>query len=675
MFNPRNALTLSALALLAAAPAAAQRGSLEAGLRVATLTAEPAELSLETGQTADLNILALDADGNPVDAQLRMFGRGVRIRDGIVTGLEGGDFTIVVTVVLPPNAGRDPAVLRIPVRVSWPAIAAVRVARAQEGRLYVGTSLRHRAQAVHSDDSPRPDPTFQWSSSDPSVLTVDRHGNATAHAAGSATVYATLEGVRGELGYEVAPFPATAIEVRGGLEQARTGDVLTFEAVVTGSSGPIDDLPVTWSVSFVPDDSINAPGASGIVDSGKFVGETPGQYTVVASAGSISGTKSVDVRPRGSIQEIEMVGHGLVNDVHTSDLWIFEGVDGRDYAVTGTWGGDGWAYFWDVTDPGNIVKTDSIQLDARTINDVKVAPNGRYAALSREGASNRRNGVVILDLADPAHPVQASVYDDGLTGGVHNMFATNDHLFALSAGDKYVILDVTDLSNPTYVSEYNHPDSRVHDIWVHDGVAYSSEWGTGVVVVDVGNGRWGGSIDNPVFVTNVPYPVGRTHAAFPYFQEATGKFYLFLGDEIMARGAAAWSGAGLGRIPSKGGTPSVTSGYMHIIDFTDPADPRDVARYEVPEFGTHNIWVENDVLYQAYYEGGFRLVDVSGELMGNLADQGREMAVYKAFAPDGFTANAPMAWGGQPHKGHVFFSDFNSGLWAVKVTPKGRPIS
>jgi hypothetical protein len=100
-----------------------------------------------------------------------------------------------------------------------------------------------------------------------------------------------------------------------------------------------------------------------------------------------------------------------------------------------------------------------------------------------------------------------------------------------------------------------------------------------------------------------------------------------------------------------------------------------VARYEVPEFGTHNLWVEDDVLYVAYYEGGLRMVDVSGELMGNLATQGREIAVFKAFDPLGFMANQPNAWGPQPYKDHVFFSDFNSGLWAVRVQPRQRPIS
>jgi len=77
--------------------------------------------------------------------------------------------------------------------------------------------------------------------------------------------------------------------------------------------------------------------------------------------------------------------------------------------------------------------------------------------------------------------------------------------------------------------------------------------------------------------------------------------------------------------------------------------------------------VEGDVLYVAYYNAGLRVVDLSGDLKGDLYKQGREIARFRSFDPNGRIANAPMAWGPQPHKGHVFFSDWNSGLWAVKV--------
>ncbi len=660
--------------------AAPRTEGLRRGLDVAEIRVSPSTVRVEVGQEASFDLLLVDAQGNPVEGALLRIGGNRRgftlVNDGEgIRGLQAGEYELIVSVALPPGTDRQPLTQRVPVVVTWPAIASIDVDQ-PSGVLLERTTVRLSASAHHADGSPRPEAQVRWMSSDPSVASVDRFGHVTGHAAGPVSISAESEGVIGTIEMSVAAFTGERIDIVGGAEVARTGDVLTFDAaIVDGAGSRLSSVPVDWGISFVPDDSIHAPGASGLVRDGKFVGEEPGQYTLTAGAGGLSARRVVDVRPRGVVQDVEILGQGAVNTVHTSDLWIFQGMDGRDYGVTGTWGGDGWAYFWDVTDPTNPVKTDSIQVDARTVNDVKVSPDGRYAALSREGASNRRNGVVILDLQDPAHPTIASVYDDGLTGGVHNMFAMDDHLFALSAGDKYVILDVTDIYQPTYVSEYNHPESRIHDVWVHDGIAYSSEWGTGVVVVDVGNGKWGGSIENPVFVTNVPYPVGATHAAFPYFQEETGKFYLFLGDEIMARDGAPWSGAGLARIPQQGGTPSVTSGYIHIIDFTDPENPVDVARYEVEEFGTHNMWVEDDVLYVAYYEGGVRVVDVSGELMGNLATQGREMAVYKAFDPAGFVANAPMAWGPQPYKGYLFFSDFNSGLHAVRIQPRGRPAT
>jgi hypothetical protein len=444
----------------------------------------------------------------------------------------------------------------------------------------------------------------------------------------------------------------------------------------------VADAPITWSYLYQPDDSIAAPAGPAQIAGGRMVADVPGVYTAVASTGGTSAEYSFRVVSRDAVRKLEVVGQGREARVFTTDLWIWEGVDGRDYGLTGSKFGDGISFVWDVTDPTNIVKTDSIQVDARTTNDVKVSPDGRYGAISREGASNRRDGVVILDLADPAHPRVASTFEgNGVTGGVHNMYATNDYLFALAGGDKYVIVDVRDLDNPRYVSEYNHPDSRVHDVWVHDGLAYSAEWETGVVVVDVGDGRWGGSIENPVFVTSFPLTTGSTHAVFPYYQESTGRFLLIVGDERVQREGLAWEGSGPDHRQQydpetgTGGYPRATSGYTQIVDFSDPMRPVQLARYEVPEFGTHNMWVEDDVLYQAYYEGGVRMVDISGDLMGNLYTQGREVAVYKAFDPVGYIPNAAAAWGVMPWKGNVFFADINSGLWAVKMAPATRPVS
>jgi hypothetical protein len=649
---------------------------------VARLVSDPERIEVTAGSSVPVAIRAYDAAGRPVAAPLRIAGErnGVRISNGLVTGIAAGEYRIFVSSV--PAAGGEPVVLEIPVVVGWPPIERVDVAAAA-GRLYVGGRLPHRAHAWHADGSERPYPDVAWRSSDPSVATVDAFGNVRAVGVGTVTIIASVEGTSSGVSHTATASPVTSLELSGGQAQVRTGDVQSFSVRALAADGSVvEDAPVSWSYLYEPDDSIAAPAGPAQIEGGRMVADVPGVYTAVASTAGARGEFSFRVVSRDVVRKLDVVGQGREARVFTTDLWIWEGVDGRDYAITGSKFGDGITMVWDVTDPSNIFKTDSIQVDARTTNDVKVSPDGHYGAISREGASNRRDGVVILDLADPAHPRVASTFEgNGVTGGVHNMFATNDHLFALAGGDKYVIIDVRDIYDPKFVSEYNHPDSRVHDVWVHDGLAYSAEWETGVVVVDVGNGRWGGSIESPVFVTSFPLTTGSTHAVFPYYQESTGRFLLVLGDERVQREGLAWAGTGpdhrqqYDAETGTGGYPRATSGYTQIVDFTDPMNPKQLARYEVSEYGTHNMWVEDDVLYQAYYEGGVRMIDISGDLMGNLYTQGREMAVYKAYDPLGYIPNSAAAWGVMPWKGNIFFADINSGMWAVKMQPPERPVS
>jgi len=661
----------------AAQPAAASVDS--AARRIARLVAEPATLSVRAGESSPLKVTAYDAAGQVIaDPQLRVSGprSALYIADGQVKGLKAGKFEIVVTPAANRlDPGATPLSLTVPVSVTWPAIAKVELT-AEPGRLYTGVTLAHRARVLHADGSERRNVALTWRSSNPAVATVDRFGNVTALKPGPVTITAEAEGVKGEATHRAAANPVARLTIELAENSVRTGDVVHLKATARRAGGAaVPDVPVTWSYTYVPDDTIAAPGATGVIDRGLFAAEVPGRYTLLASAGAVTARRVLDVQPRDVRRRINVTGRGAITNVHTSDLWPWTARNGRDYTLVGTWGGDGWAYVFDITDLANPVKTDSIKVDARVINDVMVSPDGRYGVLSREGASNRVNGVVVLDLADPAHPKVASTFDQALTGGVHNMFATNDYLFAISNGDKYVIVDMRDITKPKYVSEYDHPNSRVHDVWVHDGIAYSSEWGTGVVAVDVGNGKWGGTIEKPKLIATYPTTSGATHEVYPYVQKATGKVYLFLGDEIMSRQGRVWEGTNyLQNINQKGGVPQTSAGYTHIVDFTDPTNPKNIAKYHQEEFGAHDIIVEDDVMYQAYYDGGLRVVDVSGELVGNLAEQRREVAVYKPYDPQGYTANASFVMNAMPWKGHILFTDFNSGLWSAKLEPKAPVV-
>jgi hypothetical protein len=660
-------LTVSALLIVPSSFVAAQQTSAPV---VARLVAEPARIVIKAGDTLAFKVTAYDAQGNVIpNAPVRIGGprRALAFPEGRVFAREAGNFTATATAA---GAAGQTITLEIPVVVTWPGLSKLEIAP-EPGRLYSGVTLGHKVTGAHADGTVRKNVTATWRSSAPSIATVDKFGSVTARQAGVVTITAEAERVTAQKRYTVLPNPVTNIAI--GIKDVTvwTGDVVHLNATPRRAGGAtVADAPVTWSYTYVPDDTLFAAGGAGIIEAGLFAANQPGRFTLLAQVGNVSARHVLEVKTRDVKRRISVMGRGQITNSHTSDLWPWTGKDGRDYVLVGTWGADGYAIVFDITDPSNPVKTDSVKVDARTINDVTVSPDGRYGVLSREGASNRVNGVVILDLANPAHPRVASTFSQELTGGVHNMFATNDYLFAVSGGQKYVIIDVRDLNNPKYVSEYRHDvNVRLHDLWVHDGIAYSAQGGVGTVVVDVGNGKYGGTIEKPKLITT--FPVNSGHEIFPYFQKKTGKVYLFIGDEEMNRAGRVWEGTNYrGSMTESGGIAQTSGGYTKVVDFTDPMKPRFVARYHLEDYGSHDIIVEDDILYQAYYDGGVRLVDVSGELLGNLADQKREIAVFKPYDPKGFTANAPFVMNAMPWKGYVLFTDFNSGLWTAKLQPK-----
>ena len=424
----------------------------------------------------------------------------------------------------------------------------------------------------------------------------------------------------------------------------RTGDVVRFR--IETEDGEVTGT-LSWAVAG-RGAFIEPEGAEGV-----FVAEEPGNYQVLAIVDREVRTATVEVTPRLSETELSLVGRGVISEYNTGDMWAFEGIDGRDYVYVGTFGHD-WMKAYDVTDPENPIVTDSLWVDARRINDVKIHPERRIGIITREGASDRRNGIVILDLNDPAHPAILSEYTETLTGGVHNVWISGEHdlVYACHNGTSDLhIIDISDPANPKQVGRWglDKEDKTLHDVIVQDGYAYLSYWDDGVIMLDVGAGSHGGSPTEPRLVSQFAYPIGNTHVAW-----RAGR-YLFVGDELFP---SDWS-------PSR---PIEARGYIHVIDYTDIEHPHEVARYEVPEAGSHNVWVEDDKLYVGYYQGGLRVVDVSGELRGDLYRQGREIAAFKTADARSVVPNYPMTWGAQVFKGHIFSSDFNSGLWVTRLT-------
>lgn len=603
---------------------------------------EPAEEALEVGESVTLTARVLDGSGaqltgsgvfwittTPEIVSVDQSGRVVAVGSGEGRiGARSGNavgFARVVVESLPPSELRA----RLPV-ASVP----------------VGLSAPVEVTALDAAGEVIRDVSLSFTSDDPAVALVDAEGRVWARAPGQTTVRVSAGATQTALEIRVDETQGGSFTVAPSEPSVRTGDVVRF------SVGAGDVFPA-WSVDGAGA-QIGREGPEGV-----FVAEEPGTYRVTALLGeSTAATTFVTVEQRVDEAELVQVGRGAAADHHSGDTWVFEGADGRDYAYVGTFMYD-WMKVWDVTDPGSPVLTDSLQLDARRINDVKIHASNRLGILTREGASDRRNGIVVLDLTEPAHPTIISEYKRTVPGGVHNVWIEGDLVYAVHNGTSDIhIIDITDPENPDEVGRWgiDSQNKSLHDVIVQDGYAHLSYWDDGVVTLDVGAGTHGGTPTDPTFVSRYKYPVGNTHTAW-----RAGR-YLFVGDEIFPDD---WD-------PER---PIEARGYIHVLDFADPENPREVAKYEVPEAGAHNIWVEGDRLYVGYYQAGLRVVDISGELRGNLYEQGREIAVIKTTDGQTTVPNWGMTWGAQIHKGNIFTSDLNSGLWIVKLIEEPRLVS
>ncbi len=654
----RNLLSLIVATTLSVGVAIAQ-GTLD-------LKIEPDPLSLKVGETATLKITAITKDGKSIEEGMPGFfalrssgfvpSSGLHVDSvGNVTAKIPGIYNLVSTFATEDgNFGMK----YIQVEVRNNPIAKVEISNLPQ-QVYEGTVIPLEIHVYDELNYEVDNTDLKITTSNSKVGQLDDLNNLYANSTGTMTIAATAGSINTEITVKVVPNPVDKIELSSDVSEARTGDVIPFSVKAWDNKGKeVADANMSFAVSNAIREV--AAGATAFIDeNGRFVAEEPGTYTVLVSSGDRSARKTVKIVDRGITREIEMVGQGSVTSKHSSDLWVWEGVDGKDYAVTGTWGADGTAYFWNVTDPASITLVDSVKVDARTVNDVKVSEDGKVCVISREGASNRKNGIVILDVTNPSDVKEVSTFTEGLTGGVHNVYIYQNHVYALSNGQRYDIINIEDPANPVKVGKFELENAgrAIHDVWIEDGIAYSSNWNDGVVMVDVGNGIAGGSPSNPVEISRSKVAGDANHAAFPYKSKDTGKFYVIAGDEIFP----------LTFDPS---TITIPSGYLHFMDFSDPDNPKEVARYEVPEAGSHNLWVEDDILYIGYYNGGVRVVDISGDLMGDLYKQGREIAHFLPLDPNGYIPNNAMTWGAQPHKGHIFFSDFNSGLWSVKLSPE-----
>jgi uncharacterized protein YjdB len=649
--------------------------SVLAAQSVARVNVIPASPRVVAGDSLQLRAEAVDATGRAVPGAVIKFQQTAAqfegsVNDkGLVSGGSVGTIPLVVTAVV---GGEKPVITKLTVAV-LPGPAASIAIEPQSVKLLAGQSYSLRARVLSKAGDTRTD-MVTWNSSAPTVARVGPTGEVAAVSAGTATITASSGGVRQTMKVDVPPANVGTVSLTPTSPTARTGDVIRFKLSVKDAAGKaIDGLSPTWAL---------APGQGAIDADGAFVGYDAGTYTVTAVVGQRSAQTTVTLTPRDVRRPATVVGSLVRSTFPTSEVWVHP--NGK-VAYLGTHLGGDRVYVLDVSNPAKPTIVDSVTVNARVINDVMTSEDGKVMVITREGADDRKNGIVVATLEDPLHPKIVGAFTDGVTAGVHSAYIYTQpkygtHVYLTNDGTGALhVIDINDPAHPKQVAVWKTPRSdagrMLHDIDVRDGMLYGSWWNDGLVILDIGNGIKGGSPSNPQFVSQYKYDLNALYKQVeavdgPGFVRGTHTAwrhdkYVFIADEVFALSDEE-------KLFSK--LPARAYGRLQVLDVSDIYHPKSVAFYEPEYGGVHNVWVAGDTLYMGAYNAGFRAFDISGELRGDLRAQQREIAHVNPTDIKGFIPNSTMTWGVVVKNGLSYVNDFNTGLFIVRIEPKVKVV-
>ena len=372
-----------------------------------------------------------------------------------------------------------------------------------------------------------------------------------------------------------------------------------------------------------------------------------------------------------------VAGRGSITSRYSAEVWVH-----GDNAYTSTWGSRGnppvtgnAIFIWDIRGSTPVL-VDSIIVPplqagivVRTTGDVQVSDDGKLLVFPTELAPG---SVEIYDLTMPASPRPLSRFTSpNIARGVHTcqLQRINGRLYAfLSVNSaqthpsRLMIVDLGDPLNPREVMFRDMGNPFIHDVFVRDGLLFTALWNDGMVIWDIGGGGKGGTLQNPIEVGRVVTRNGEVHNMWWFHDPSSNnKRFVFVGEE----GAATLF--------------SSSAGDVHVVDIADPAQPREVAFFNVPGAGTHNFSVDESrgLLYAAFYNGGVQVLDVRGDLAACTALQkapdGRcDLRLMGRLRATGVVdATTPgFVWGVQYTGSAVYASDMINGL--VKLAPVAR---
>jgi hypothetical protein len=267
-------------------------------------------------------------------------------------------------------------------------------------------------------------------------------------------------------------------------------------------------------------------------------------------------------------------------------------------------------------------------------------PASRYPDSGTSSGFRDANGdgdFRLIDITDPAHPVQVSDWGIQDIGGP---FSTGQGCDA--------------------DANYGHGAEPSND----GKLVFVSYWDSGFIALDVTNPSV------PVFKGRTTYPANADGDGHSGSYDDARKL-LFSADEDFCKNSGPDIETGMG--------------YLRVWDYSNLAAPVQIGEYRTPnsqgtagtsagDFSLHNALVVGTDIYMSWYSDGIRVVDASDPT------HLREVAYFVPPSANnpvkpsqrGTLSNAPQVWGVEYDEatGLIYASDMNSGLWILRRTDK-----
>src|SRR5438309_1769089 len=258
---------------------------------VTSVVVSPPSVTLQPNQDQDFTAVAFTAAGDTAQTSVSWAVTGGAITDmGASNGRHYGRYhsnpcgTFTVTATSKPDGNAGSASVSVPCAIP---VASVSVSPASAS-VQVGNTVQLTAAPKDANGNPLSGRTVTWSSSNPSVATVDGTGLVTSVVAGSATITATSEGQSGTASVTVSSVPVASVAVSPATASLSVGQTAQLTATPKDANGnPLIGRAVTWSTT---NGSVATVSATGLVTAAGA-----GSATITATSEGKSGTASLTV--------------------------------------------------------------------------------------------------------------------------------------------------------------------------------------------------------------------------------------------------------------------------------------------------------------------------------------------------------------------------------------------